>query len=94
MRNAEHHTKVRGALLLALLAPLLGSGLTGCAYLFPHHSRLNVQPVALAAPDKDALSDDGARAELARRGPERAAEFSWEKTARVTLDVYRRALAQ
>lgn len=41
-----------------------------------------------------ALFDDPtARAALVRRGLARAAEFSWERSARLTLDVYRRILA-
>ncbi len=40
------------------------------------------------------LASDAALAEeLRRRGRARAAEFTWERTARETLDVYRRALA-
>jgi glycosyltransferase involved in cell wall biosynthesis len=35
-------------------------------------------------------ADDGARAELARRGPPRAAAFSWRRAALETLAVYRR----
>jgi glycosyltransferase involved in cell wall biosynthesis len=38
------------------------------------------------------LCDPGARAELARRGRERAAEFTWERTARETAAVYRELL--
>jgi glycosyltransferase involved in cell wall biosynthesis len=38
--------------------------------------------------------DAGLRAELARRGRERAARFTWERTARETLASYRRALAR
>jgi glycosyltransferase involved in cell wall biosynthesis len=34
------------------------------------------------------LVDDGLAAELRRRGPEQAARFRWEQTARETLDVY------
>ncbi|MFV9507028.1 MAG: glycosyltransferase family 4 protein [Oscillochloridaceae bacterium umkhey_bin13] len=34
--------------------------------------------------------DAAARAELARLGPQRAAEFSWERAAQATLAVYRR----
>jgi glycosyltransferase involved in cell wall biosynthesis len=37
-------------------------------------------------------ADEGARAELSRRGPERAATFSWRRAARETLAVYRRAV--
>ncbi len=36
------------------------------------------------------LGDDSGRAELAQRGLERAAGFSWDETARRTLQVYRR----
>jgi glycosyltransferase involved in cell wall biosynthesis len=35
-------------------------------------------------------ADDGARTELARRGPQRAASFSWGRAAEETLAVYRR----
>ena len=38
--------------------------------------------------------DPELRAELARRGRERAAQFTWERTARETLASYRRALAR
>lgn len=38
------------------------------------------------------LSDDQMRAEMAAAGPARAARFSWERTARQTLDVYHRAM--
>jgi glycosyltransferase involved in cell wall biosynthesis len=39
------------------------------------------------------LVDDALRAEMARRGQERARQFSWDNTARGTLAVYERALA-
>lgn len=35
------------------------------------------------------LSDDHLRAEMSLAGPKRAARFSWQRTARQTLDVYR-----
>jgi glycosyltransferase involved in cell wall biosynthesis len=35
-------------------------------------------------------ADDGARGELARRGPAQAARFSWGRAARETLAIYRR----
>lgn len=38
------------------------------------------------------LTDDALRAELRVKGPERAAAFSWEATARATLDAYRDAM--
>ena len=38
------------------------------------------------------LTDPSARAHLSRVGFERAAEFTWERTAEMTLEVYREAL--
>ena len=38
------------------------------------------------------MNDPDARRHLSIAGRRRAAEFSWEKTARATLDVYREAL--
>ena len=39
-------------------------------------------------------ADEAARAELARRGPLRAAAFSWRRAARETLGVYRRVVGR
>ena len=39
------------------------------------------------------LGDDGLRARLCTLGRQRASEFTWERTARLTLDSYARALA-
>jgi len=47
---------------------------------------------ALADAIERLLRDDGLRAELRERGLERAALFSWEKTAAQTVEVYRRAV--
>jgi glycosyltransferase involved in cell wall biosynthesis len=41
-----------------------------------------------------ALTDEGLRARLSARGRERAAGFTWERTARATLDAYRDAAAR
>ena len=38
------------------------------------------------------LADDAFRADLVSRGRERAALFTWERMARLTLDVYRRVM--
>jgi glycosyltransferase involved in cell wall biosynthesis len=38
------------------------------------------------------LTDSGARAHFSEAGLQRAAEFTWERTARMTLEVYREAL--
>jgi glycosyltransferase involved in cell wall biosynthesis len=40
-----------------------------------------------------ALTDEPLHASLRKRGLERAREFSWERTARGTVDVYRRVLS-
>ncbi len=40
------------------------------------------------------LTDERERQRLAAAGPVRAAAFSWERTARMTLDVYRSVLAR
>lgn len=41
---------------------------------------------------KKVLSDEDLRIELARRGIDQAAKFSWERTAKSTLKVYRQAI--
>lgn len=48
---------------------------------------------ALAAALRRALEDNALRADLIRRGRENIARFTWEKTARETLALYRRVLA-
>ncbi|HYG82684.1 MAG TPA: glycosyltransferase family 1 protein [Pyrinomonadaceae bacterium] len=40
------------------------------------------------------LEDPGEREQLSSAGPRRAAQFSWEKTAQATLDVYREVLKE
>ena len=46
---------------------------------------------ALAAALQRALDDQPLRAELSRQGPERASQFSWARSARAHLEVYREA---
>jgi glycosyltransferase involved in cell wall biosynthesis len=54
---------------------------------------LPVRDVAAWADAIEALwHDDAARADLARSGPGRAAQFSWRRAAQETLSVYRRTL--
>ena len=48
---------------------------------------------AIAAALEQVVSDSDLRLDLKQRGLERAAYFSWEKTARLTLDVYRAVLS-
>ena len=45
---------------------------------------------AIAAAIRRLLDDDARRAELVERGRRRWPEFTWERAARGTLDVYRR----
>jgi len=46
---------------------------------------------ALAAALQRALDDEPLRAELSRQGPERASQFTWARSARAHLEVYREA---
>lgn len=50
-------------------------------------------PETIGAAMLEVLGNDARRSELVRRGLAQAAKFSWETTARATLDVYRSALA-
>ncbi|MFP4597334.1 MAG: glycosyltransferase family 4 protein [Persicimonas sp.] len=50
------------------------------------------RPTAIAEAISRILEDDAFRQDLRERGLERAAEFSWERCARETLEVYERAL--
>jgi glycosyltransferase involved in cell wall biosynthesis len=43
---------------------------------------------------KRLLSNQNLRAELSTRGPARAQQFTWQRTAQLTVDVYRQVLAQ
>jgi glycosyltransferase involved in cell wall biosynthesis len=49
---------------------------------------------ALAKAIKGLLLDEDARSELSARGLRRAAQFSWENTARLTMEVYREAISR
>lgn len=52
------------------------------------------QPEALARALEQVVSDNQMARGLAERGAARARKFSWESTARTTLNVYREALAE
>lgn len=49
---------------------------------------------ALARSIVEILDDEDRRRALSRRGLEQAAKFSWERTAQLTLEVYRRVLGK
>jgi glycosyltransferase involved in cell wall biosynthesis len=75
---------VRGTPVLAARATALPeTGGDAAAYFDP------ADPGDLTAALGSLLSDGAARAELSRRGLEWASQFSWERTARETVAVYR-----
>jgi len=47
---------------------------------------------ALAGALRNVLDDEKLRRELKRKGPEQAAKYTWERTARQTLQLYRQVL--
>jgi glycosyltransferase involved in cell wall biosynthesis len=49
---------------------------------------------ALARSIVEILGDEDRRRDLSRRGLEQAAKFSWERTAELTLEVYRQVLGE
>jgi glycosyltransferase involved in cell wall biosynthesis len=55
----------------------------GAAILFDPHSSTEIGRAI-----RDVLVDSELRARLERLGTQRAAQFSWEKAARSTLEVY------
>ena len=48
---------------------------------------------ALAKEILDLLQNEDQRQLLSAAGPQQASKFSWEQTARLTLEVYRRVIA-
>jgi glycosyltransferase involved in cell wall biosynthesis len=77
-----------GAPVIASRIPALEETTGGAAILV---EPANVQ--ALAGAITDLLDSDDLRSRLSALGRSRAAEFTWERTARLTLDVYRKALS-
>jgi glycosyltransferase involved in cell wall biosynthesis len=51
-------------------------------------------PDQLAEQLQHILSNQNKRTELSVRGPARALQFTWQRTAQLTMDVYRQVLAQ
>jgi glycosyltransferase involved in cell wall biosynthesis len=77
----------RGTPVLAARATALPeTGGDAAAYFEP------ADPDGLEHALNELLADDGARDELIRRGLARAADYSWERTARETAAVYRELL--
>jgi glycosyltransferase involved in cell wall biosynthesis len=78
----------RGAPLACSTAPALVEVVGDAALTFDPHS----QEEATAA-IRRLLEDPDLARRLSRRGPERAARFTWEQTARMSLAGYRSAIA-
>jgi glycosyltransferase involved in cell wall biosynthesis len=79
---------------MACGAPVITSSIYSIREVVGQSARL-VEPTdvkALARAIITLLEDEGARSALALAGRERAREFTWEKTARQTLELYRRVL--
>jgi glycosyltransferase involved in cell wall biosynthesis len=73
-----------GVPVVAATGSSLDENLGGAAMLIPPND-----PRALAAALHKLLTDPGARANAVAAGIARAARFSWDETARLTLDCYR-----
>jgi len=78
-----------GAPVIAGRVPALREVLGSAARLV---DPLNVE--ALAGSMVELIENDEARRRLASNGPKHAAKFSWEETARRTLNVYRDAVSE
>jgi glycosyltransferase involved in cell wall biosynthesis len=76
-----------GAPVIAGRTPAVSEVTSGAARLFDPSDTSGLARALLGL-----LDDEGARRELSRAGLRRAAEFSWQRTARVTLEVYAEAL--
>jgi glycosyltransferase involved in cell wall biosynthesis len=79
---------------MACGAPVIAGGIPALQETLGNAAQL-VEPLdveALAESIVDLLQDDGRRNMLGSEGRQRAAEFSWERTARLTLDVYQNLL--
>ena len=67
------------AVITSSVSSLPEVGGDAVAYADPYDER------AIGAGLQALLADDARRNDLARRGPERARQFTWERTARETL---------
>jgi glycosyltransferase involved in cell wall biosynthesis len=80
---------------LACGAPVIGGRIASLQETLGGAARL-VEPLdvdALAKEILDLLQNEDQRQLLSAAGPQQASKFSWEQTARLTLEVYRRVLA-
>ena len=82
---------------MACGAPVVASRIGAHLEVLGEESALLFPPEdasALAAAISRLLADEGARRRLSARGRERAAQFTWERTARETLAVYGEVLGR
>jgi glycosyltransferase involved in cell wall biosynthesis len=73
-----------GAPVIATERPAMDDVLRGAACFVPPR-----EPHAIANIVQELLQSDGEREQVASKGREHVAHYSWEKTAAETLEVYR-----
>ncbi|MCM3904632.1 MAG: glycosyltransferase family 4 protein [Pyrinomonadaceae bacterium] len=78
-----------GAPVIASRIPALAETTGDAGLLFDHISANDLAQKILAL-----VGDENARQKLSNAGLKRASEFSWERTAQLTLEVYTKALAK
>jgi glycosyltransferase involved in cell wall biosynthesis len=78
-----------GAAVVTSRIPVIEETVGAAARLVPP-----TDAAELARAIAELLADDAARAHYARAGRERAAEFTWERTARLTYDIYEEVLRE
>lgn len=76
-----------GAAVITTNTPAISEMVGDAAKLFPAQDHQE-----LARCIVELLNDERQRKELSRRGLERAAQFTWERTATLTYDVYREVM--
>jgi glycosyltransferase involved in cell wall biosynthesis len=87
---------------LPVLEALAAAVPTACSNIEPLASTAGDAALQFDPEDENALlnamtrlvSDDGLRAQLAAAGPQRAEQFSWQTTARLTLEVIKQVAPQ
>jgi glycosyltransferase involved in cell wall biosynthesis len=79
---------------MACGAPVIASRIPSLSEVLENNARF-VDPldeIALATAIKELLANENERSRLSALGTKHAAKFSWDKTARLTMEVYERVL--